>query len=504
MTTVHTRLRLDEETTRLLDEYALRFGRDLRRLHALLRQGVSLKEAKNQFVREGLTARQFNGIAAKLRGMKESRESSYQLEMKSKGRRAQAIEKKLTLDPSRGGYPPRVRHQKMRVLARLQDFLKNAPDRKPRLLFGGKKLWQAQHHLKEDGFATHEEWRNAWREARSGEFFLIGSKDESLGNQSCHVDLDQETLTVRLPDAQGGLRVIPGVRFPYGREVLEHALEKGIAISYRFVRKKKGWYVFASTRAVRGERRTHRARGVLGVDLGPGEMAVVETDRIGNPVARKTYPLAFYHKTSFQARARTQEVAVQIGDWAKRCGKPLALENLEFEEKKALLRERGKGYARMLSSFAYTTMARALHSRCAREGVEVIRLNPAHTSTLGVIKFAAMYGLSGDEAAALALARRAQDLQESLPAGTAPGRPEDRSGHVWKHWRRLGKALRHLGRHAFLAAKRRSGRRRGYPVFSARASPAEGQRHVRGQSLGSRVGFPAPIPGNTVRPGCIE
>ena len=208
------------------------------------------------------------------------------------------------------------------------------------------------------------------------------------------------------------------------------------------------------------------------MDRGPGGMAVVETDRIGNPVARKTYPLALYHKTSSQARALIGDVAAEIGDWARRCGKPLALENLEFEEKKVLLRERGKGYARMLSSFAYTTMAKALQSRCAREGVEVMGLHPAHTSTIGIVKFAAMYGLSGDEAAALALARRAQDLKELLLAGTAPGRPEDRSGHVWKHWRRLGKALRHLGRHAFMAAKRGSGRRRVYPAFSARASPA--------------------------------
>jgi hypothetical protein len=157
------------------------------------------------------------------------------------------------------------------------------------------------------------------------------------------VDLDQETLTVRLPDALGGLRVIPGVRFPYGQEILQQALKKQIAISYRFVRKKKGWYILASTQAPRGERRTDRARGVLGVDLGPGGMAAVETDRIGNPIARKTYPLALYHKTRFQARALIGDVAAEIGDWAKRCGKPLALENLEFEEKKALLRERGKG-----------------------------------------------------------------------------------------------------------------------------------------------------------------
>ena len=221
-----------------------------------------------------------------------------------------------------------------------------------------------------------------------------------------------------------------------------------------------------------GDYCTNRAWGALGVDVGPDRIGVVETDRVGNPVARKTIPLPLYHKTRTQARAIIGEVAAQIGDWAVRCGKPVALEDLDFEGKKAELRERGKGLARMLSSFAYGALRESIHSRCARMGVEVIPVNPAYTSTMGVVKYTALYGLSGDEAAALVLARRAMTLGESLPAGTALGRPEDRPRHVWKHWRRFGKALRSKGRHAFLAARRGPGGGRVYPAFPARASPA--------------------------------
>ena len=472
MTTIQTRLRLDEATGELLGLYAERFGRDLRRLNVLLSKGVPLPKAKRHFIEEGLTARQFNGVASVLRGMRASRKSSWEREIRTKTRRARAIEKRLRLAPSRGGYTPGVAHQKKRVLGRLKDFLKQARGRKPPLTFGGRKLWKAQHHLKENGFASLAEWQKAWRDARSGEFFLIGSKDESFGNQSCQWDPRDHCLRVRLPDLLGGFVEIPGVSFPYQEALLERAVLSGIAVSYRFVRKPKGWYLYASTQAAVGEICTNRSWGVLGLDVGPDSVAAVETNRAGNPVVRRTFPLPLYHKTRTQARALIGELAAELGAWAVRSGKPIALEELDFEGKKAELRELGKGYARRLSSFAYGALSEAIYSRSARMGVQVISVNPAHSSTIGVIKFAAMYGLSGDEAAALVLARRAMNLGESLPAGTALGRPEDRPRHVWEHWQRLGKALRSKGRHAFTAAIRGPGGRRAYPVFPARASPA--------------------------------
>jgi len=470
--TFQTRLRLEDSSRELLDRYALRFSQDLRRLWRCRLKGLGLSKAKRQFIAGGLTARQFNSIAAQLRGIVKSRKSSFDRERRTKARRVRAIQKRLALPPSKGGYTPQVAHQKRRVLGRLQEFLKQARGRKPPIIFGSRKLWNAQHHLKENGFASHADWQTAWREARSAEFFLIGSKDESCGNQSCQYDPQEKTLTVRLPDELGGILVLPKVVFAYGEALLERSVKEGIAISYRFIRKKKGWYLYATTQAQPGGRCTNRTWGMLGVDLGPNGLAAVETDRAGNPVARKTFPLPLYHQPKGKARALIGDVAAEIGAWAVRTGKPVALEKLEFEEKKALLRERGKAYSRMLSGFAYGALGEALRSRCFKMGVETILLNPAQTSTIGIVKFAAQYGLSGDEAAALALARRAQNFKEALPAGTALGRPEDRSRHVWKAWQGFGEALRRVGRHAFVAARRGSGGRRGYPVFPARASPA--------------------------------
>ena len=470
--TVQARPRLTKEAEALFGRFAKRFGRDERRLNRLLDTGADPNEAKRLFVREGLTARQFNSISFVVKGKRASRAASAAREIKDKRRAALAIEGRLKKARENGGYAPAEAHQKRRRLARLRADVARLETRPPRMVFGGGKLWSAQHDPGANGYASHGEWLADWREKRASEFFFVGSKDESFGNQSCQWNPVTHELAVRLPDALGGRIVVPGVEFPHGGSDLEKAILSGRKVSYRFVRKPKGWYVFATTERPVVREITDVARGAVGLDVGPGLVAAVETDAVGNPVARRTFPLPLYGKSTRQTKAVIEAVAKEIGDWAARTGKPAVIERLDFSAKKARLRERGKGYARMLSSFAYGAIHLAVRSRCEKSGVQVFSVNPAFSSTIGIVKFSAMYGLSGDEAAALALARRGLRFKESLPAGTAFDRPEDRSKHVWSHWRRLGKALRPLGRHAFIAAARGPGGRRGYPAFPARAAPA--------------------------------
>lgn len=460
------RLRMEPAVETSFTAFGERYGRDKRRLNALLNMGASILDAKKLFIREGLTARQFNAIRMDLAGQRASRAACVEIEVKAKERRIRSIKKAL---PS---CTPFVAHQKKRRKTILELQIAALKAGVPRMTFGGRKLWHAQHWLNENGYSSRAEWLADWRQARSSEFFLVGSKDETRGNQSCQYDPIRKALTVRLPNAYGKRVVLEGVSFAYGQKEIERAIILETAISYRFVKKAKGWYVFASTRVEPVKITTDLARGGIGLDVGPSLVAMVETDAIGNPVYRKTYPLALYKKTTCQAKALIQDVALEIVAHAKKAGKPISIEILDFASKKAELRERGPGYARMLSGFAYEAMHRAVRARAAKDGVGVIEVNAAYSSVIGIIKFGAMYGLSGDESAALALARRGLRLKESLPARTAFERPEDRSKHVWSHWWRLGKALRPFGRHAFIAATRGSGGRRGYPAFPARAAPA--------------------------------
>jgi len=470
--TVQSRPHLTPAAEAAFSLFSERFCRDARRLNRLIDKGAEIKDAKKLFIREGLTARQFNSITFKVKGARKSRQACVDLEIADKKRRMAAIRKRLAKPADKGGYTPFEAHQKKRKHGLLKAEVARLSNGASKMVFGGRKLWNAQHHLEENGYGSHEGWLTTWRATRSSEFLLVGSKDESFGNQSCQWNPATRELAVRLPDSLGGIVRIPDVTFPHNQELIEKAILEGRAVSYRFLLKKRGWYILASAQPSVVKTVTDIARGTIGVDVGPGLIAVVETDAIGNPVARMTYRLSLYGKTTAQAMAIITDITKEIATWAVRIGKPVVIEDLDFTAKKADLKERGKGYARMLSGFAYQAIHLALRSKCAKSGVQVFTVNPAFSSAIGVMKFAAQYGLSGDEAAALSLARRAMRLRESLPSGTAFDRPEDRSKHVWSHWRRLGKALRQ-GRHAFIAAKRGpGGGKRVYPSLPARAAPA--------------------------------
>ena len=101
-----------------------------------------------------------------------------------------------------------------------------------RLCFGSKRLWRKQYHLRSNGYSGREEWLGDWRAARSSEFFVFGSRDETGGCQlwvAQVADDGSRTLRLRLPDClaekHGKYLVIQGVRFAYGEEQVLAALE---------------------------------------------------------------------------------------------------------------------------------------------------------------------------------------------------------------------------------------------------------------------------------------
>jgi hypothetical protein len=80
-----------------------------------------------------------------------------------------------------------------------------------------------------------------------------------------------------------------------------------------------------------------------------------------------------------------------------------------------MLEDESPRYARMLSSLSYHQIKQTLKARAFRHGVEVFEVNPAYSSVIGRIKYAARYGLTVHQAAALVLAQRVQRVYERPP-----------------------------------------------------------------------------------------
>ena len=506
-----------------LSAYGDLYGRVQRKLFAEVAAGRSATSLKSAYLkRYGIPARMFNGVRVSLEGKVASVKEQQKLRLDSLGRRISRAQRQIADAAGRGRWDQV--HQKRRRLGNLQGTLAtleaDIAAGRVRLCFGSKRLWRKQHHLEQNGYASHEEWLQDWRDARRDEFFVLGSRDETAGCQLCVATVADDgtlTLRLRLPDclaAQHGKHlVIQGVRFACGHEQLLAALDNnaeyaryrrehgekaarasgsGQAISYRFKRDGKGWRVFATTQMMDVPTVSYRNRGVIGVDLNTDHLAVAETDASGNCVCAFSVPLVTYGKSQHQAEAIIGDAVANVVEYAREAGKPVVIEKLDFRQKKAALENQSPKYSRMLLSFSYGKIKACFISRGYREGVEIKQVNPAFSSVIGRVKFMGRYGLSVHQGAALVLARRLLGCSERIPrrrvapvgngvqvAFTVPARR--RIKHVWTYWGAVLGRLRPA-----LAAQHRLGKRRRRP------------NPVRAPALtGISSVFPGEIPGRS-------
>jgi IS605 OrfB family transposase len=403
--------------------------------------GRKAGEIKNGFLKsEEITARQFNAIAFDVKGIVQAqKEIKKNLILKTQ-KKIKKIKEKIKSSNS----PPKV-HQFKRQLgkyeSRLERYKKDLKN--PSVCFGSKKLFKNQFHLKENGYSSHAEWKAQWQERRNSQFFLIGSKDESFGNQSCQLLPGKLwlRLTDRLAKELGYKRVEVPVEFTYQRELLAQAVAEKRALHFRFVRHENGnWYVHLTFSLKEAARVTDPQFGALGVDLNPSCVALTEVDAYGNLRTSEQIPTQLRGKTSEQVTAILGDLCAQIVKKAKQAKVPIIAEELDFENKK--LQTRSRGMNRMLSQFAYSQFLKILKSQAWRSGVELKLVNPAYTSVIGKVKFSLGYGLSTHLGAAMAIARRGLNFGERLRVKSKfrlslPVR--NRAKHVWADWVRREK-----------------------------------------------------------------
>jgi len=178
---------------------------------------------------------------------------------------------------------------------------------------------------------------NPGRPQETAEIFFLGSKDETSGNQTCTAIIEEDnllTLRIRLPNALhskfGKYLIISSIVFAYGhqhiltslkdcrqRQLLAgakdpHFINHGQALTFRFKQDEKGWRLFLSTSLPVPQWKTNQNRGVIGVDINTDHLALVETDRFGNPLYKKTIPLNLYGKSKEQSLALIGDACAQV------------------------------------------------------------------------------------------------------------------------------------------------------------------------------------------------
>jgi IS605 OrfB family transposase len=307
--------------------------------------------------------------------------------------------------------------------------------------FGSKRLALKQHHLEENDYASHEEWLADWIAARSNQIFYEGASNFTGGNQLVRYDAEAQTLLITvspcLKHKYGETVMLAGINFKYGSELIKAAImparkestRKGDdgskkkayrwgssqAVSYNINIKDERVYLNATVDQLQPEHFTSLERGALGIDFNPTSIDWALIDRHGNLKQHGSIKINVQDKRSNQTQDIIGKAVAQIIRVAEVNSVPVVIEDLDFASKKAALKEKGKKYARMLSNMAYAQFTSRLESRCSKLGVELIKVDPAYTSVIGVTKYMAMYGLNSGCAAAGVVARRGQGRTEKLP-----------------------------------------------------------------------------------------
>lgn len=387
--------------------------------------------------------------------------------IKSKIKRAKLVQKQLPTElkkATQNGFPHHIaKHkfklkmmgQKSRILkiANLKQDLKRLQNQdRLHICFGSRKLFNAQHHLKENGYNNHSEWYADWIKRRSGRFYCVGKSVWGGGTMiKIYPTNTGYQLHIKLPRCMhsefGQFCIVPfQIEDREGRlrkQDLDYALEFLLPITtqvFRREHKSDRWYVHLTT-YVQDIPRVHRLKnGCVGLDLNANSISASVVNRDGELEYSQDFKYDWKGLTSGQRQAHMRDIVAQIALLAESFGYGVSIESLDFSKKKTRMSEESKQYNSMLSNLATGLFETSIESRCQRRGVELKKVNPAYTSVIGMINFMAPLGLNSGTAAAMAIARRGLNLNEDAPMCLT--KPEDLVRHSWCTWRLVSNYLK--------------------------------------------------------------
>jgi len=301
---------------------------------------------------------------------------------------------------------------------------KQYPTDKP-VVFGGKRLFEklCKNHL--TGKAR-EGLKKRWKEQRQGTLISIGSK------------ADKGNRLIRFEDLNGQLclRITTGNReFIYARVLREPSNSKDKWITFMAMLleswQTKNYFTYTVELKLRDgevygsvsfeipipEVRYTKENGVIAIDTNasPIHLAIAEVSKTGELLSYQTINLHNFLGLSQNSKDHKEWIlAHQIVDLAIQKNKAIAIEKL----KKLKRGMRGDGKAELrkrLHQWNAKKFLQKLKRVAMLKGVEVIEVNPAYTSTIGILKYAPQLNIDKDIASAYVIGRRALGFKEDMP-----------------------------------------------------------------------------------------
>jgi transposase, IS605 OrfB family, central region len=301
---------------------------------------------------------------------------------------------------------------------------KQYPTDKP-VVFGGKRLFEklCKNHLTGK---TRERLKKQWRELRQGTLISIGSKAEKGNRLMRFADLNGQ-LCLRITTGNKEFIYAKVLREPSNSKdkwktfmlMLLESWQTKDYFPYTVELKLRDGKVYGSVsfNLPTPDVKYTKESGVIAIDTNasPIHLAIAEVSKTGELLSYQA--ISLHHLLGLSKNAKDHQewiLANKIVDLAIEKNKAIAIENL----KKLNRGTRGDGKAK-LRKILHQWNAKKLLQKIKRvaklKGVEVIEVNPAYTSVIGMLKYAPQLNIDKDIAGAYVIGRRALGFKEDMP-----------------------------------------------------------------------------------------
>jgi IS605 OrfB family transposase len=296
-----------------------------------------------------------------------------------------------------------------------------------KLIFGGRTLFEKlkKNHLQGKRL---KELKRKWKEKRQGTLLSIGAKHKThKGNLNIRfipIENSKNNLWLRIAlknrkfilvkvkrDLSGKsdkwalflAKILSGDKFPY---TVELKLKDGQI--YGFVK----FSLDAPPQTIT------EAKGVIGIDVNarPFHLALAEVSPDGNLQSYKSIYLSHLLKYKSRNRKEYEEwlIAHEVIRFAKEKGKAIAIEDIKKLPKGKRGDEKAK-LRKILQFFSYRRILKKIESLATQDGIEIVKVNPAFTSVIGMMKYCPQYFIDKDVAGAYVIGRKALGFKEEIP-----------------------------------------------------------------------------------------
>ncbi|MCF6097669.1 IS200/IS605 family accessory protein TnpB-related protein, partial [Thermovorax subterraneus] len=291
-----------------------------------------------------------------------------------------------------------------------------------KVIFGGRSLFEKLKKQHINGNA-YKKLQHEWQERRKGNLYSRGDKSKK-GNLNTRIDIDENGAVLRINVGErkyAYARIQAGWKKGKCREELLEAISTcGQPYSVELKLKNGKVYAYFAIEENFPEVAVTKENGVIGIDVNayPDHIAWAETDENGQLAGHGKIPMPELISGNTDKREYYRwQYAHEVVRLAEEKKKAIAIERLDIRDKGKRGDFSGRKLRRIRNSFSYRSLLEKIKVLAKRKGIQVIEVNPAYTSVIGMLKYAPQYMISKDVAAAYVIARRGLGLKEQIPEG---------------------------------------------------------------------------------------